>query len=168
MKIAGVADRVAFRVENLFQTDISKADVLTMYLFDTINRLLRPRILKDMRPGTRVVSHGYGMGEWEPDIRDPASGYWVYLWVVPAAVEGRWRMTAGKQAIMVLDIRQQFQTFEGSASIDGRSAAVHNGRIRGDTISFSIDGQTHRGTVRGNTIEGEGGAARRRATRTAN
>jgi hypothetical protein len=78
-------------------------------------------------------------------------------------------MTAGKQTIMVLDIRQRFQTFEGSASIEGRSA-VHNGRIRGDKISFSVDGQTYRGTVCGNTIEGEGGAARAapwRATRTA-
>jgi SAM-dependent methyltransferase len=169
--VAGVADRVTFRVENLFQTDISKADVLTMYLFDTINRRLRPRILKDMRPGTRVVSHGYGMGEWEADVRDPASGNWVYLWVVPAGIGGRWRMTAGKQAIMLLDIKQRFQTFEGNASIDGRGSALQNGRIRGDKISFMVDGQIYRGTVRGNAIEGEGGAARAapwRATRAAN
>ena len=168
--VAGVADRVTFRVQDLFQTDIGKADVLTMYLFDSINRKLRPRILKDMRPGTRVVSHAYHMGEWEPDVRDSASGHWVFLWVVPAAIEGRWRMTAGKQAIM-LDIRQQFQTFAGTASIDGRSAAVENGRIRGGEISFSVDGQAYRGTFRGRTIEGEGGADRAapwRAMRTAN
>lgn len=169
-EIAGVADRVTFRVQNLFQTDIRKVDVLTMYLFDRINRQLRPRILKDTKPGTRVVSHAFDMGEWEPDVRDSASGHWVYFWVVPAGIDGRWRVTAGKRAIMMLDVKQQFQKFEGTALIDGRSVSVQNGGVRGDRIRFTVDGHTYQGTVRGNAIEGEGGASGAvpwRATRTA-
>jgi precorrin-6B methylase 2 len=160
-KAAGVTDKVEFREQNLFQTDISKASVLTMYLLSSVNLDLRPRILAELRPGTRVVSHAFSMGEWTPDEEATVDGRRVFKWIVPAAVQGRWTVQAGGRS-MTLDLRQEFQVLSGAAEVDGRPVPVQDGRLSGDRITFSLDmgaegRRTFTGRVSGSAIEGDGG-----------
>ena len=125
--------------------------MLTLYLTQEVNLRLRPRILAQMRPGTRVVSHDFDMGEWRWDQRRRIGTATVFLWVVPARVEGAWTLTAGGRA-MPLVIDQSAQTFTGTAG----TARLETGRIAGDRISFRADlGDGRRlfeGRVAGNTI----------------
>lgn len=158
---AGVAERTEFRAEDLFDTPIADADVLTMFLLPEVNMRLRPRILDEMRPGTRVVSHAFDMGDWQPDDEVRVGGAHAYLWVVPAQVEGRWQMTEpGGETL--LDLRQRFQFFTGTATrSDGSTAVITEGRITGAAISFRIrtnDGaHQFAGTVSGSNISGDAG-----------
>jgi precorrin-6B methylase 2 len=153
---AGVADRVTFRQENLFHAPLGEATVLTMYLLQSVNLKLRPRILKEMRPGARVVSHAFDMGEWAPDRHEQVDGNDVYLWVVPANVDGRWTLKYGEQTIELL-IRQKYQKVSGSAVVDGRKRPLENLSLRGAEISFVINmGKERRrftGRVAGDVIE---------------
>jgi hypothetical protein len=82
-KQAGVTNLVEFRQQDLFATDISKANVLTMYLLPSVNLKLRPKILSDMQPGSRIVSHAFDMGDWTPQQKVSVDGRSVYLWIVP-------------------------------------------------------------------------------------
>ena len=82
-KAAGVADKVEFRQENLFQTDIAEANVVTLYLLESLNLKLRPRLLAELKPGTRIVSHAFSMGDWTPDRKETVDGRQVYFWTVP-------------------------------------------------------------------------------------
>lgn len=156
----GVTDLVEFRQQNLFETDIRPATVLTMYLLSRVNLDLRPRILSDLRPGTRVVSHAFNMGEWQPDEEASVEGRRVYKWIVPAKVDGRWRMEADGTAA-VLEIRQEFQRIWGTAEVNGQQAALQDAKLAGPTISFAVDTgsgrRTFTGTVEGGEIRGEGG-----------
>ncbi|HET9663522.1 MAG TPA: methyltransferase domain-containing protein [Burkholderiales bacterium] len=129
---AGVADRAQFIQADIFQTDFSKATVLTLYLLPNLNLKLRPTIL-DMKPGTRVVSHAFTMDDWQPDEIDSKEGRTAYLWIVPAKVEGTWRW--GKHE---LQLRQHFQQVEGLVKADNRVAQFRNARLQGDRISFSV------------------------------
>lgn len=153
-KKAGVTDRVEFKIANLFEEDLSKADVMAMYLLTDINLRLRPKILSDMKPGSRIVSHAFDMGDWEPDQKDVVAGKQVFFWVVPAKVEGRW-MVDGAQK-MTLDLTQQYQMVGGKAEIGGKAANVTGGRLKGAEITFTVDGKTYTGKVNGNVIEGAG------------
>ena len=168
---AGVADKVEFRQANLFETDFSKATVLTMYLLPQVNLDLRPKILSTLRPGTRVVSHDFNMGEWQPDDRATLQKVkpWggdsnVYLWIVPARVEGVWtvqqKQANGPERRFTLNLKQKFQEVEGEATMDGRSVPVRDGRLNGQTIHFSLDDgsgeQRWSGRVSGNKIEATG------------
>ncbi|HEY0115933.1 MAG TPA: class I SAM-dependent methyltransferase [Allosphingosinicella sp.] len=163
---AGVADRVQFRQQDLFVTPLNDVTVLTLYLLPEINLQLRPRILAQMRPGTRVVSNSWDMGDWRPDRRQTVDNTNIFLWIVPARVEGRWQFQTegGGGGELVLD--QRYQDISGTISIAGRSIALSEGRLSGDQISFTADlGQGQRryvGLVAGNAITGEGW----RATRT--
>jgi len=98
---ADVADRVVFRDQDLFETDLSHVTVLTLYLLPSMNMRLRSRILLQMRPGARVVTHEYGLGGWLPDHRETVQGSTIFLWVVPAAVEGTWRVETGEGAFLI-------------------------------------------------------------------
>jgi precorrin-6B methylase 2 len=162
-KKAGVTDRVSFVQGNLFEQDISKADVLTMYLLQTVNIKLRPKILSDLRPGSRVVSHAFSMKEWESDERDNLNGRNIYLWIVPATAEGIWQAESGGRTF-TLTLRQTFQRLTGNAALDGKSIPV-TGRLQGRAIELSGDfggGATKlRGQIDGNTIEGPDLRARR-------
>lgn len=154
---AGVSGRVEFRIGNLFEADLSPADVLAMYLLERINLQLRPKILATTRPGTRIVSHAFSMGDWKPDQRDMVNGQNIYLWIVPAKVDGRWEVRQGQDSFR-LDIRQTYQEFNGRATLNGSPLPVRDGRIRGNEISFAIvtgPGQTRtfRGRVNGKVIE---------------
>jgi hypothetical protein len=170
----GVADRVAFYQRDLFETDLSKATVLTMYLLPTVNLKLRPRILSELRPGTRVVSHDFDMAEWQPDARADRGWTRIYLWIVPAKVEGYWTwkqpVRAEAQAF-ACELRQQYQMVNGTVNIGAEEAWLQDARLRGDELSFTaigdaagvrirheytgrVDGDAIRGSVR--TIDGDG------------
>lgn len=141
---AGVAGRVAFRREDLFRTEIAQADVLTLYLTQEVNLRLRPRILARMRPGARVVSHDFTMGEWQWDQRRRVGEATVYLWIVPARIAGAWALSAGGDAVP-LTIEQSYQTFTGTAG----DARIEQGRINGDTIRFIANPGNGRRTFEG-------------------
>ena len=138
-------------VQDLFKTNISRATVVTLYLRQDVNLRLRPKIL-DLRPGTRIVSNTFTMGEWEADDTATIGGCdsWctALFWIVPAKVEGTWRLPQGELAL-----KQEFQMISGTLSSDGKSTPV-KGRLNGNQISFSADGVQYTGRVRGNSIEG--------------
>ncbi|HEY7674845.1 MAG TPA: methyltransferase domain-containing protein [Burkholderiales bacterium] len=151
---AGVADRVKFLRQDLFQTDFRAADVLTLYLLPDVNMALRPKILSDLRPGTRVVSHDFGMQEWRPDAQetvpapDKTVGFRkesaVYLWVVPARVEGDWSLeivSRDRVRTIPLALRQEFQMVSGSVKVPAKeSVPVSDGRLRGDELRLALPG----------------------------
>jgi SAM-dependent methyltransferase len=157
---AEVGDKAAIRQQNLFETDISEATVLTLYLLPEINRKLRPRILK-LKPGTRVVSHDFDMGSWKADRFEKLGASEIYYWVVPARVAGRWRVKAGDREFTV-SIRQHFQRINGTATIGRRTLALRSAKLSGDEIEFvtRLGGKrvTLKGKVDGNTITGKSDA----------
>jgi SAM-dependent methyltransferase len=161
-KKAGVTDKVEFRVANLFETKISDANVMMMYLLSTINLKLRPRILDEMKPGSRIVSHAFDMGDWKPDQRDTVGYRNVYSWIVPAKVEGRWNVKSDGQAF-TLDLKQKFQEVEGTASLNGRDVPIRDAHLRGEEIRFVVDlgegrATTFTGKVDGTTMRASPGA----------
>lgn len=172
---AGVKDKVEFRVANLFETKISDANVMMMYLLSTINLKLRPRILDEMKPGSRIVSHAFDMGDWKPDQRDTVGYRNVYFWIVPAKVEGRWNVKMGDGQSFSLDLKQKFQELEGTATVGGKPMPIRDARLKGDEITFAVDladgrATTLTGKVDGNSIkampaEGAGGAKDWQATK---
>ncbi len=150
----GVANRAVFYERDLHETDITKADVLTIYLLPEVNLMVRPRILA-LKPGTRLVSHDYGFGEWPPDVeivmdapgkpvgRDQKSK--VMYWVVPSQVAGKWVWTGGNGSAgqsYELQIEQAFQKITGSVAFAGRSAKLENAVLTGDQISFAATLET--------------------------
>lgn len=167
-RAAGVAGRVEFRRENLFGTPLAEADVLTLYLLPEINLRLRPRILSQMRPGTRVVSHDFDMGDWRWDRRERVGSATVYLWIVPANVAGHWRLTHG-DGDATLHFLQRNQLVDGSVERAGAAGRVEQGRLVGGHIRFLADlGQGRRvfdGRVEGNRIVPTDAAAGWRAVR---
>ncbi len=139
---AGVADKTEFRIQDLFQTDLSKASVITMYLLPEFNLRLRPAILK-LKPGTRIVSHDWDMGDWKPDQttvlpvpdkkvgRDKSSK--VHFWTVPAQVAGQWCGT-GPLGSYVLTLTQKYQEVTGTLQRRERSWPI-TGRMQGATLT---------------------------------
>jgi SAM-dependent methyltransferase len=157
---AGVSDKANFVKADLFETDFSQATVVTMFLLPDINLRLRPKIL-DLKPGTRIVSNSFTMGEWADDetgtVKEGCSSYCTaHLWIVPAKVEGTWTTPDGELAL-----RQTFQMVSGSLKNGVNAAQISNGKMHGDQITFSAGGKTYTGKVSGNTIEGSGWKATR-------
>ena len=134
---AGVSDRVRIIEGDLFQVDFSKATVLTLYLLDELNQQLRPTVLQ-MRPGTRVVSNSFAMGDWEPDQVIRVGTQTGYYWVVPANVAGRWRLEGlpGMKTSASLSIVQRYQRLAGTIDIDGRSRPLLSPSVEGAVISL--------------------------------
>ena len=173
-KKEGVADRARFFEQNLFETDLSQATVITSYLLPSMNEQLRPKLLA-LKPGTRVVAHDYAMGEWEPDdsdtlivpektVGDLGKSY-IFFWIVPARVAGRWEsqvMTAGKPAWWQFSFEQNFQLVHGTARAGDRDVKLPQFRMEGDQLSFKVEvpapgkpvSYQFRGWVRGDAIEG--------------
>lgn len=182
-KNEGVAERATFVEQNLFETDLSKATVISSYLLPEMNLKLRPKILA-LKPGTRVVAHDYHMGDWYPDdqrdipvpekvVGTPGVSY-IYLWVVPAKVAGKWQVSVtGYDKTYEIAFNQLFQILDGTARAGADSAAL-NGRVtNGDQIRFTTQpkgspgNQRHEfsGRIAGDTLSGtvrigEGAAAR--------
>ena len=153
-KAERVSERARFIESDLFETDFSKATVITMFLLTEINLKLRPQIL-DLKPGTRIVSSTFRMGEWTPDdtatVDTANSTYYdtALLWIVPAKVVGTWRFPEG-----TLTLKQEFQMISGTLEAGGSATPIENGRLRGDQLNFSAGGDQYTGSVNGKTIEG--------------
>jgi hypothetical protein len=148
----GVSGTAKFIKADIFQSDFSEANVLTMFLLSSINLKLRPKIL-DLRPGTRVVSNTFDMGEWQPDETGRAEGcnQWctAYLWIVPAKVAGSWRLAGGQ-----LTLEQSFQKITGTLTTGNVSAPITNGKLSGDRIAFTAAGKEYNGQVSGTAVAG--------------
>ncbi|MCA4903283.1 MAG: class I SAM-dependent methyltransferase [Rhodocyclaceae bacterium] len=157
----GLTGKARFLQANIFEHNFTDAAVVTMYLLPGLNLKLRPTVL-DMRPGTRVVSHAFTMGDWEADRTESVAGsnQTIYLWIVPAKVAGTWTITPASGAPMTVSLTQQYQKFEGGSG----SVKVARGSLRGDQISFAlVDGsgasRDYSGRVAGDRIEGKGWTA---------
>lgn len=146
---AGVADRATFVTADLFTTDLTQADVITMFLLSTINEKLRPKLL-ELAPGTRIVSNSFRMGDWEPDaeetIRQDCNTYCTaLLWIVPAKVAGKWEVDG-----QPLQLEQRYQRLSGMLG----SAPLSEARLNGNEISFVANGVRYTGTVNGKQMSG--------------
>lgn len=148
---AGVGHRVRFLQQDIFQTDLRDATVITMFLLPGVNAMLAPKFMNELSPGTRIVSHMFDMGEWQPDRTTYVGISTLHYWVVPADIDGTWRFelpfTAGPKPVELF-IRQAYQKLTGWLRIDGRKLTLVDPRIEGARLSFStegaIDGQATR------------------------
>jgi SAM-dependent methyltransferase len=150
---AGVADRAKFLQGDIFNSDFRQATVITMFLLPDLNLRLRP-ILLEMKPGTRIVSNSFDMGEWVPDLDVSATGECerycrAMLWIIPAKVAGTWQTPRG-----TLTLIQNFQMLSGALKSPGGTTAISTGKMNGDEISFTVGARTYKGRVTGNRIEG--------------
>ena len=149
----GVSDKATFMKADLFASDFSQATVITMFLLPDINLKLRPKIL-DMKPGTRIVSNTFTMGDWAADetatVTDDCISYCTaLLWIVPAKVAGTWQLPSGE-----LTLKQDFQIISGTLASGGNPTQITNAKLRGDEISFTAGGAQYTGRVNGNAMEG--------------
>ena len=150
---AGVSDKANFAKADLFESDFSQATVITMFLLPDINLRLRPKIL-DLKPGTRIVSNSFTMGEWKADdtatVSDGCASYCTaYLWIVPAKVQGTWQIPQGELAL-----KQEFQMISGTLKNGSNVIQIANGKLNGEQISFNAGGSLYTGRVNGNAMEG--------------
>jgi hypothetical protein len=155
-KEEGVSAKATFKKADIFESDFSKATVITMFLLQSLNLRLRPEIL-NMKPGTRIVSNSFDMGEWEPDqttvlenaVPDYASsGQTAYLWIVPAKVDGIWKLANGQIRFV-----QNYQNITGTLTIKEKTTEL-TGKLNGGKIRFNVGDVEYVGTVSGNTISG--------------
>jgi precorrin-6B methylase 2 len=150
---AGLTGKASFAKADLFESDFSQATVITMFLLSDINLRLRPLLLK-LKPGTRLVSNTFTMGEWTADetesVTDNCTSWCTaLLWIVPAKADGTWRLPQGE-----LTLKQDFQMLSGSVKSSSSTTPIADGRMRGDQISFSVAGARYAGRIAANTIQG--------------
>jgi hypothetical protein len=149
----GVADKATFVKADIFQSDFSQATVLTLFLLTDLNIKLRPTILK-MKPGTRVVSNSFGMGDWTPDevatITEGCNSFCrANYWLVPADANGKWKLGDSE-----LVIEQQYQKFMGRLTTGNVVAPITDGQLKADEITFTAAGAKYTGKVAGNAMQG--------------
>lgn len=149
----GVSDKTEFLNKDLYECDLSKATVITMFLLPEINLKLRPRLL-DLKPGTRIVSNTFSMSDWEADYEVTTEENWnswnnALLWIVPAKVEGTWKFPNGE-----IIFTQKFQMLQGTFKNGTKTSPIQDGRLRGNEITFKINGDVYSGQVQDNTILG--------------
>jgi precorrin-6B methylase 2 len=155
---AGVSDRVVFLHQNLFEADISRATVITMFLLASVNKQLKPALL-DLRPGTRVVSNTYDMGDWEPDEHLRVDNRNIFYWMVPANLRGSWAYVADGQTF-TMDIRQTYQKISVDLRAQAKRFEVQDPVVIGERVSFNaVDPDSGKrfvfsGRVDGNAITG--------------
>jgi len=166
---AKVADRVRFLHQDLFEANISEATVVTLYLTSDVNLKVRPKLLRELKPGTRVVSNDFDMEEWEPDktseVTSDYESYTIYYWVVPANVTGTWEWimpaSSGKERY-ILQLDQQFQQVNGIVTVGANKMLIKDAKLRGDRLQFTMDQKVRgriatilfEGRVSSNSIEG--------------
>ena len=175
---AGVGDRVKIIPGDFFKTNLGKADVVTLYLTPELNLRLRSKFFEELRPGSRIVSHDFNMGDWRPDNmgrlrnikyeypdRSYARDAPYYLWIVPANVAGLWRWTISSEAgsyEVSLHLFQKFQDLAGKVRMRGREMAIVDPCLAGDRLSFILKDDAGKedtlmwfnGRIKGNTIQG--------------
>lgn len=168
-RIVGVEHLVHFLEQDLFQTDFSDATVVTLYLLPMLNLQLRPKLLTELRPGTRIVSHDFGMNEWLPDQKTVVvigeRHHWVYQWIVPANIIGRWELSMPElsdRAPFTLHLEQVYQYVVGAAILDDARRHLKNAKLSGSHLRFELElergGETlpmiFEGEVLGDVIDG--------------
>jgi phospholipid N-methyltransferase len=171
-KRAGIADRAAFVVQDVFKADLSRASVLTLYLLPSMMSNLQAKVFTELKPGARVVSHDYHFGDdWRPDDyisfdvpeKEKVNGVpraTIYLWVVPAKIAGKWRIRIDgtPNGEYDLNLKQRFQSFEGSALASGKNTKLELTQLRGEEIRFAVNAGAGRhvfsGRVNGDAMEG--------------
>jgi SAM-dependent methyltransferase len=155
---AGVGRRVRFLQQDLFTSDLSAATVVTMYLGPVLHQRLRPILQRQLRPGTRIVTHGWDMGEWEPDARTEADGRYLFFWIVPADVAGVWQWRAADGSRQVLLLEQRYQMVSGRWVRNADTLPIAGGRVAGDSLRLRLVGRgaafEFKGRVRGDAIDG--------------
>ncbi len=151
----GVSDKASFATGDIFEADISAASVVMLYLFPEANIRLRPKLLSELRPGTRVVSNSFHMGDWRPDreARGRTSGG-AMLWVIPADFSGRWHFQLDS-ASYELEVTQQYQDVSVLLTEDGRVVTIERSELSGDYVTIDTGGMTLQGNIRGDEISGE-------------
>ena len=162
-KAAGVTHLVRFYQQNLFDTDIGNATVVMLYLYPEVNLKLRPKLLKELKPGTRIVSHSHTMGDWEDDATREAEGHNLHFFVIPANVTGTWRWDEPDGRRISLSLTQKFQRVKGSMTIGAEAYPIMEGSLRGNTLLFSVERMgrgikevfSYEGQVAGDTIQGK-------------
>jgi len=145
---AGVSDRTKFIQADLFEYDLSEATVVMMFLLPEINLKLRHKLL-NLKPGTRIVSNTFTMGDWEPDYEVMTEGNWdswhtALMWIIPAKVEGKWNLGTG-----LLTILQEYQMIYGSLKVEDKTSIIKEGKINGEVITFNVNGAQYRGKISG-------------------
>lgn len=152
---AGVTDRATFMVDDVFKVDFTPATVVTMYLLPNVNLRLRPRLLDELKPGTRVVSHAFHMYDWPPDAQEKVAGEVpIYLWIVPAKIQGIWSGKAGTQPF-TLSVNQKFQSVSATLSLDAKRSTVLEGQLTGDAVTATgKDGAAFKGKLTGAVLTG--------------
>jgi predicted RNA methylase len=151
---AGVEDRVVFLEGDLFKADISRATVITMYLLSSVNLKLRPVLLKELRPGTRIVSHSFSMGDWEADEHVRVDNRHVYYWVIPADVSGQWEWVSNGQKFS-MKAGQEFQKIDLELNAGNRTLAIQDPKLTGEKITFSATDRGNNSYVFHGIVEGE-------------
>jgi len=148
-ELEGLQAKARFSRGDLFEAVIRDADVVSLYLLTSLNQRLRPKLLNELKPGARVVSHAFDMGDWTPDAQSIVDDKHIYLWVVPAVLGGAWRLSLrdGRRASLRFD--QWYQRVTGD--LDG--AAIVDTALRGDRLFFRADGRIFHGLVGDRTIE---------------
>jgi SAM-dependent methyltransferase len=164
-----VNNLVKFLEQDLFEADFHEATVVSLYLLTSVNLRLRPRLLSQLRPGTRVVSHNYGMDTWKADdssiVMVNEQSHNVYLWIVPANVSGTWEWTwseGAQKAVYTLEMEQHFQWPTGKVKVKGAEFPIQSVTLTGDRIGFKVETEQggklrtmiFNGRVNGNTIVG--------------
>lgn len=141
MEYAGNS-RVEFQVdfieENIFTVDFSEATVVTLYLLDAVNVKLRPRLLSELRPGTRIISQTFDMGDWKADEQLQLGGVNIYKWIVPAQVEGVWEWEDLDGEMYRVNMRQQYQEVEGRAWLGGETVHLESAQLCGGLLELTI------------------------------
>jgi SAM-dependent methyltransferase len=157
-KKSNVEDKVKFRVADLFKTDFKDATVLTMYLLETVNRKLRPIILRDLAPGARIVSNTFSMGDWKPDMikvtENESFSRTLYYWVVPSNITGEWEWRM-EESIGTINIEQSFQEFGGTVTMGDKEYLIEEGRINGRDITFTLEVPDRGRSVYSATADGD-------------
>ena len=152
---AKISQMATFEKADIFESDFSKATVITLFLLPQLNLKLRPTLL-DLKPGTRIVSNSFTMDDWQPDetatVDDGCTSWCTALfWIIPAKVEGLWQVGNGELALT-----QQFQRISGTLG----GTAISEGSLKGDEITFTVGAAKYTGRVAGNSMQGTIGEAR--------
>lgn len=141
--LAGVEQRVEFHQQDLFETNVSAATVVTLYLLPDVHVALKRRLLAQLAPGARILSHSFNLGQWRPDKTIEAGGLGLYKWVVPAQVSGRWQWYQGENRYEVA-LEQRFQKLIGKAWLNGENIKLSTAMIRGRRLTLEVEGEAGR------------------------
>lgn len=149
-RLDGLEERARFVRDDLFTVSLRDADVVTLYLLPEVNERLKPKILNEMKPGARVVSHAFDMGDWPPEERREIADKRVYRWTVPAIAGGEWRLIRPDGSTAMLAIDQRYSSITGT--LDGHP--IRDAQLAGAALSFTANGVDHRGIVGDRIIAG--------------